>query len=58
MDNCPNCETELEMVDFYQDPVVFGEFYQTWHYVCPNCGKKYAYTEYFRLYNHEIEEEE
>lgn len=57
MDYCPNCNGELEMVEFYQDPVIFDEFYQRWHYKCPKCGKKYAYTEYFRMAHTDIQEE-
>lgn len=58
MDYCENCNTELDMIDFYQDLPMGSKFYQTWHYKCPKCGKKYAYTEYWRLENTEIEEEE
>lgn len=57
MDNCPNCNEELDIVDFYQDPVIFDEFFQRWHYECPKCGKKYAYTEYFRMIHTDIQEE-
>lgn len=57
MDYCPNCNSELDIVDFYQDTPIFGDFYQSWHYVCPKCGKKYCYTEYFKMINTDIQEE-
>ena len=57
--NCPNCETDLgDPVDFYEDPLIFNETYFSWHYVCPNCGKKYCYTEYLKVINTTMEEEE
>lgn len=57
MDYCENCKSELEIVDFYQAPVIFDEFFQRWHYKCSKCGKKYAYTEYFRMVHTDIQEE-
>ena len=57
MDYCENCGAELIIVDFYQDTPLGSKFYQTWHYKCPKCGKQYAYTEYWRLEDTEIEEE-
>lgn len=59
MDNCPNCGANLEdPMDFYQDPIMGTTFYQNWHFVCPKCGKKWCYTEYWRLEHTEVEEEE
>ena len=57
MDYCENCKSELEIEDFYQDVPFDTKFYQTWHYKCPKCGKKYFYTEYWRLENTEKGEE-
>jgi len=57
MDYCENCKSELTLEDFYQDVPLGTKFYQTWHYKCPNCGKAYFYTEYWRLENTEQGEE-
>lgn len=58
MDYCPNCNADLgEVVEYYEDPVIFGSTYHSWHYECPNCGKKWCYTEYFMMINSEIKEE-
>ena len=57
MDYCENCGTELTIEDFYQDVPQGKIFYQTWHYKCPKCGKKYFYTEYWYLEHIERGEE-
>lgn len=59
MDNCPYCNADLgDPIDFEQEPIMGSTFTQSWHYVCPNCGKKWCYTEYWRIENTEAEEEE
>lgn len=59
--DCPNCKTDLgDPVDFEEEPILWTEDEETWyswHYICPNCGKKYCHTKYFKVVNTTMEEE-
>lgn len=46
--DCPRCDVELELLD--ADSLQIDEKYEaTWHYFCPKCRHKYAYTEVYKL---------
>ena len=56
---CPNCKAHLnDMDEYYEEPELFNGFWRTWHYICPNCGKEYAYTRDYKCVHEEMVEVE
>lgn len=46
--DCPRCDVELELLD--ADSLrINGVYTATWHYFCPKCRHKYAYSEVYKL---------
>lgn len=48
--DCPMCDVEMELLD--ADSICIDEKYEaTWHYRCPKCHHKIAYTETYVLHD-------